>query len=47
MYSCGHYRREMHGVRGHRDTYVSVAGTGLVRLEDAGPVTPSDLYRTD
>ncbi len=34
VYSCRHYRREMRGVRVHRDTYVSVSGTDLVRLED-------------
>jgi len=34
VYSCRHYRREMRGVRVHRDVYVSVAGTDLVRLED-------------
>jgi uncharacterized circularly permuted ATP-grasp superfamily protein len=34
VYSCPHYRREMSGVRIRRDTYVSVAGTDLVRTED-------------
>src|SRR5262245_31080205 len=34
VYSCRHYRREMCGVRVHRDVYVSVAGTDLVRFED-------------
>lgn len=33
VYSCRHYRREMRGVRVHRDAYVSVSGTDLVRLE--------------
>ena len=32
VYSCRHYRREMRGVHVHRDIYVSVAGTDLVRL---------------
>jgi len=34
VYSCPHYRREMSGVRVRRDTYVSVAGTDLVRVQD-------------
>jgi len=34
VYSCPHYRREMRGLRVRRDTYVSVAGTDLVRLDD-------------
>ena len=32
--SCRHYRREMRGVHVHRDIYVSIAGTDLVRLPD-------------
>jgi uncharacterized circularly permuted ATP-grasp superfamily protein len=32
VYSCRHFRREMQGVAVRRDTYVSVAGTDLVRL---------------
>lgn len=34
VYSCRHFRREMQGVAVRRDTYVSVAGTDLVRLPD-------------
>ena len=34
VHSCRHYRREMRGVHVHRDIYVSVAGTDLVRLDD-------------
>jgi uncharacterized circularly permuted ATP-grasp superfamily protein len=34
IYSCRHYRREMRGVRVPRDTYISVIGTDLVRLDD-------------
>ena len=34
VYSCRHFRREMQGVSVRRDTYVSVAGTDLVRLPD-------------
>src|SRR6185295_5587505 len=33
VYSCRHYRREMRGVSVHRDIYVSIAGTDLVRLD--------------
>jgi len=42
VYSCRHYRREMRGVRVHRDVYVSVAGTDLVRLEDGRFVVLED-----
>jgi uncharacterized circularly permuted ATP-grasp superfamily protein len=34
VYSCPHFRRQMCGVRVRRDTYVSIAGTDLVRRED-------------
>jgi uncharacterized circularly permuted ATP-grasp superfamily protein len=34
LYSCKHYRREMRGIRVRRDTYVSVVGSDLVRLND-------------
>jgi uncharacterized circularly permuted ATP-grasp superfamily protein len=34
VYSCPHYRREMRGLRVRRDTYVSIAGTDLVRTDD-------------
>src|SRR5262249_51314932 len=34
VYSCKHYRREMRGIRVRRDTYVSVVGSDLVRLND-------------
>jgi len=43
--SCRHYRREMRGVHVHRDTYVSVAGTDLVRLEDGRFVVLEDNLR--
>ena len=43
--SCRHYRREMRGVRVHRDIYVSVAGTDLVRLEDGRFVVLEDNLR--
>ena len=45
VYSCRHYRREMRGVRVHRDVYVSVAGTDLVRLEDGGFAVLEDNLR--
>ena len=45
VYSCRHYRREMRGVRVHRDTYVSIAGTDLVRLEDGRFVVLEDNLR--
>src|SRR6266567_1064796 len=45
LYSCRHYRREMRGVRVHRDIYVSVAGTDLIRLEDGRFVVLEDNLR--
>ncbi len=44
-YSCRHFRREMRGVRVHRDIYVSVAGSDLVRLEDGRFVVLEDNLR--
>src|SRR6185369_3158405 len=43
--SCKHYRREMRGVSVHRDIYVSIAGTDLVRLEDGRFVVLEDNLR--
>jgi uncharacterized circularly permuted ATP-grasp superfamily protein len=43
--SCKHYRREMRGVRVHRDIYVSVCGTDLIRLEDGQFVVLEDNLR--
>src|SRR5262249_28298518 len=43
--SCRHYRREMRGVRVHRDVYVSIAGTDLVRLQDGRFVVLEDNLR--
>src|SRR3954467_1225143 len=43
--SCRHYRREMRGVNVHRDIYVSIAGTDLVRLEDGRFVVLEDNLR--
>src|SRR5437762_2377348 len=45
VYSCRHYRREMRGVHLHRDIYVSVAGSDLVRLEDGRFVVLEDNLR--
>jgi uncharacterized circularly permuted ATP-grasp superfamily protein len=45
VFSCRHYRREMRGVKVHRDAYVSVAGTDLVRLEDGRFVVLEDNLR--
>jgi uncharacterized circularly permuted ATP-grasp superfamily protein len=45
VYSCRHFRREMRGVRVHRDIYVSVAGSDLVRLEDGRFVVLEDNLR--
>ena len=45
VYSCRHYRREMRGVRVHRDIYVAVSGTDLVRLEDGRFVVLEDNLR--
>jgi uncharacterized circularly permuted ATP-grasp superfamily protein len=45
VYSCRHYRREMRGVRVHRDIYVSIAGTDLVRMEDGRFVVLEDNLR--
>lgn len=32
IYTCKHFRRQMHGVKVPRDVYVSVCGTDLVRM---------------
>jgi uncharacterized circularly permuted ATP-grasp superfamily protein len=45
LLSCRHYRREMRGVRVHRDIYVSIAGSDLVRLEDGSFVVLEDNLR--
>ena len=45
VYSCRHFRREMQGVSVRRDTYVSVAGTDLVRLPDGGFAVLEDNLR--
>jgi uncharacterized circularly permuted ATP-grasp superfamily protein len=45
VYSCKHYRREMRDVHVHRDIYVSIAGTDLVRLDDGQFVVLEDNLR--
>jgi uncharacterized circularly permuted ATP-grasp superfamily protein len=45
VYSCKHFRREMRGVDVHRDIYVSIAGTDLVRLETGEFVVLEDNLR--
>ena len=45
VYSCRHYRREMRGVHVHRDIYVSIAGTDLVRLDSGEFVVLEDNLR--
>jgi uncharacterized circularly permuted ATP-grasp superfamily protein len=45
LYSCRHFRREMRGVRVHRDIYVSVAGSDLIRGEDGRFVVLEDNLR--
>src|SRR5262245_61133424 len=45
VFSCKHFRREMRGVDVHRDIYVSVAGTDLVRLESGEFVVLEDNLR--
>jgi uncharacterized circularly permuted ATP-grasp superfamily protein len=45
VYSCRHFRREMRNVHVHRDIYVSVAGTDLIRLHDGNFVVLEDNLR--
>jgi uncharacterized circularly permuted ATP-grasp superfamily protein len=45
VHSCKHYRREMRGVHVHKDIYVSIAGTDLVRLDDGRFVVLEDNLR--
>jgi uncharacterized circularly permuted ATP-grasp superfamily protein len=45
VHSCKHFRREMRSVDVHRDIYVSVAGTDLVRLESGEFVVLEDNLR--
>jgi uncharacterized circularly permuted ATP-grasp superfamily protein len=43
--SCRHFRSEMRGVHVHRDIYVSIAGTDLIRTEDGQYVVLEDNLR--
>ena len=45
VYSCRHYRREMRGVKVHKDIYVSIAGTDLIRLQNGDFVVLEDNLR--
>ena len=45
IHSCRHYRREMRGVHVHKDIYVSIAGTDLIRVEDGRFVVLEDNLR--
>jgi uncharacterized circularly permuted ATP-grasp superfamily protein len=45
IYTCRHFRREMQGIDIPRDTYISVVGTDLVRLEDGRFVVLEDNLR--
>src|ERR1700683_404212 len=45
IYTCKHFRRQMHGVKVPRGVYVSVAGTDLVRLPDGRVVGLEDNRR--
>ena len=45
VHSCRHFRREMRGVHVHRDIYVSIAGTDLIRLENGQFVVLEDNLR--
>ena len=45
IYTCKHFRRQMHGVKVPRDVYISVAGTDLVRLPDGRFVVLEDNLR--
>jgi len=45
VYTCRHYRREMHGVQAPRDRYVTVAGTDLIRGPDGRFVVLEDNLR--
>jgi uncharacterized circularly permuted ATP-grasp superfamily protein len=45
VYSCKHFRREMRGVHVHRNIYVSVCGTDLIRLQNGKFVVLEDNLR--
>ncbi len=45
IYSCRHYRREMRGLNVPLDSYISIAGTDLVRLPDGRFVVLEDNLR--
>ena len=45
IYTCKHYRREMHGIQVPRDRYVTVVGTDLIRRPDGKFVVLEDNLR--
>lgn len=45
VYSCRHYRRQMHGLHVPHDIYVSIVGTDLVRLPDGSFAVLEDNLR--
>ena len=45
VYTCGHFRRQMRGVKVPRDVYVSVCGTDLIRLPSGEFVVLEDNLR--
>ncbi len=45
VYTCGHFRRQMRGVRVPRDVYVSVCGTDLIRMPNGEFVVLEDNLR--
>jgi uncharacterized circularly permuted ATP-grasp superfamily protein len=45
IYSCRHYRREMRGVNVPLDSYVSIAGTDLIRVPDGSFAVLEDNLR--
>lgn len=45
VYTCGHFRRQMRGIKVPRDVYVSVCGTDLIRMPSGEFVVLEDNLR--
>lgn len=45
IYTCGHFRRQMRGIKAPRDVYVSVCGTDLIRMPNGEFVVLEDNLR--
>src|ERR1700736_5416488 len=45
VYTCKHYRREMRGIKGPRDVYVTVVGTDLIRNPEGNLLVLEDNLR--